>query len=171
MAEAQKRSELWVEEETQNINGLTQVEQRMVTEVEKFRWSLDFHVGGLEARFGMQTEEAFRQGMRTILAEVGFTTERFEEMDTDGEVFGAPEQIELDVVIKNGKVIVIEIKSALDKGAVYHFARMVEFYARKTGRQIDRKLIVTPYAEPRAQEVARKLGVEVCTDVVDLHAS
>jgi hypothetical protein len=75
------------------------------------------------------------------------------------------------VVIKNGKVIVIEIKSALDKGSVYQFVRKVEFYARKTGRQIDRKLIVTPYAEPRAPDVARKLGIEVCTDVEVLPAS
>jgi len=73
--------------------------------------------------------------------------------------------------VRGRKVIVIEIKSALDKGSVYQFARKVEFYARKTGRQIDRKLIVAPYAEPRAQDVARKLGVEVCTDVVALPLS
>lgn len=75
------------------------------------------------------------------------------------------------MVIKNGEVLVVEIKSALDKGGVHLFARKVKFYARKTGRHIDRKLVVASYVEPRAQETAKKLGVEVCTDVEELSAS
>jgi hypothetical protein len=178
LAEAQKRTELRLEELTRNVQELTQAQKRTELRVEgiaedlaKFRRSFESKIGGLGARWGMQTEEAFRQGIRAILEEVGFTTERFLEMDMDGEVFGDPEQIELDVVLKNGKVLVVEIKSALDKGAVHLFARKVKFYARKTGRHIDRKLIVASYVEPRAQETAKKLGVEVCTDVEELPAS
>ena len=59
----------------------------------------------------------------------------------------------------------LEIKSALDKGALYQFARKVEFYAQKTGRQITRKLVVTPYAENRAKEAGVRLGIKICTDV------
>jgi hypothetical protein len=88
--------------------------------------------------------------MRAILQEVGFTAERFLEYAAAGNVFGHPEQIELDVVAKNGKVIVVEIKSALDRANVYIFARKVEFYTQRTGRNVDRKLIVTPYADNRA---------------------
>jgi hypothetical protein len=116
----------------------------------------------------MQTEEAFRQGMRVILQEVGFTTERFLDYDTAGEVFGHPEQVELDVIIRNGKVVVIEIKSALDQGNTYLFDRKVGFYTRKTGRPVDRKLIITPYAENRAKEIGLRLGVEICTDITTL---
>ena len=47
------------------------------------------------------------------------TTERFLEHDVAGEVFGYPEQIEFDVVVKNGKVIVIEIKAAAGRSDVY----------------------------------------------------
>jgi hypothetical protein len=168
LTEAQKRTELRVEELAQDIKELAQAQKRAGDELEKFRMTFESKIGGLGARWGLQTEEAFRQGMRTVLADVGFTTDRFLEMDTEGEVFGGPEQIELDVVIKNGKLIVIEIKSSLDKASVYYFTRKVEFYTRKTGRQVDRKLIVTPYVDPRAQEVIKKLGVEVCTDVVEL---
>ena len=53
--------------------------------------------------------------MEAILQEVGFTTERFLAYDGQGEVFGDPDQIELDVVVKNGKIIVIEIKSSVNK--------------------------------------------------------
>lgn len=135
----------------------------------EFRRSFIMMIGGLAARWGDQSEEAFRQGMRAILQEVGFTTERFLDYDTQGTVFGYPDQIELDIVIQNGKVLVIEIKSSLDKGALYQFARKVEFYAQKTGRQVTRRLVVTPYAENRAKEAGMQLGIEICTDVNTLN--
>jgi hypothetical protein len=47
------------------------------------------------------------------------------------------------VVVKNGKVIVIEIKSATSQADVYYFAR----------------------------KTAVRLGVEICTDPVDLQLS
>jgi hypothetical protein len=172
LAQAQQRTEARIEELTQAQKELAEVQtrfahiqQRQAEELASFRRTFDAKVGGLGARWGLQSEEAFRQGMRTILREVGFVTERFLDFDTAGEVFGYPEYIELDVVVKNGKAMVVEIKSSLDRGNAYLFERKVTFYVHKTGRQIDRKVIVTPYADRRALEVAARLGVEVCTDV------
>src|SRR5882724_8088932 len=151
LAEAQQRSEVRMEDLARAVQELAEAQKRTDLSVDKlteehrlFRYSFHSQTGGLGARWGLQTEEAFRQGMRAILQEVGFTTERFLDYDTQGAVFGYPEQIELDVVIQNGKVIIVEIKSALDKGALYQFARKAEFYAQKTGRQVTRKLVVTP---------------------------
>jgi hypothetical protein len=137
-------------------------------EQERFRKTFDSRLGGLGARWGLQTEESFREGIRAILQEVGFTTERFLDIDTSGEVFGFPDQIELDVVSKNGRVMVVEIKSSLNKGDVYLFRRKVDFYERKTGRQVNRKLMVTPYADTGAKDAGVRFGVEICTDVVSL---
>lgn len=64
--------------------------------------------------------------------------------------------------------MVIGIKSSWSKADVYSFERKVAFYARKTGRQVDRKLLITPYGEGRAQDVANRLGVEIYTDVTTL---
>jgi hypothetical protein len=106
--------------------------------------------------------------MEAILQEVGFITERFLAYDEQGEVFGEPDQIELDVVIRNGKVIVTEIKSSVNKADVHYFKRKVAFYARKSGRQVSRRMIVTPYADPRALEAGIRIGVEIHTDVNSL---
>jgi hypothetical protein len=175
LGEAQQRTELHVQELAQaqqrtelRVDELGGAVQRLAEEHRLFRYSFDSQVGGLGARWGMQTEEAFRQGMRAILLEVGFTTERFLDDDTAGEVFGHPDQVELDVVIRNGTVIVVEIKSSLDQGNTYLFDRKVGFYMRKTGRLVDRKLIVTPYADNRAKEIGLRLGVEICTDITTL---
>ena len=150
------------------VRDLAAAQKRTEDELVLFRRTFTSQIGGLGARWGLQSEEAFRQGMRAILQEVGFTTERFLEYDAAGTVFGHPEQIELDVVAKNGKVIVVEIKSTLDRANVYVFARKVEFYTQRTGRIVDRKLIITPYADNRAKEVGFQLGIEVCTDITTL---
>ena len=142
--------------------------ERLAEQQTLFRYSLDSKLGGLCARWGIQTEEAFQQGMREILREVGFTAERFLDYDSTGEVFGHPDQVELDVVIQNGKVIVVEIKSSLDQANMYLFDRKVAFYAHKTGRQVDRKLVVTPFVDNRAKEIGLRLGVEICTDITAL---
>jgi hypothetical protein len=161
LAEAQQRTELRVEE----MGGAV---QQLAEQHRLFRYSFDSQLGGLGARWGLQTEEAFRQGMREIIREVGFTAERFLDYDAAGEVFGHPDQVELDVIIQNGKVMVVEIKSSLDGGNTYLFDRKVAFYTRKVGRPVDRKLIVTPYADNRAKEVGLRLGVEICTDITTL---
>ena len=160
LAEAQKRTE-------HELAGLAEAQKRTQDEVTLFRRTFMSQIGGLGARWGLQTEEAFRHGIRTILGEVGFTAERFLTWDAAGEVFGHPEQVELDVVVQNGKVIVVEIKSSLDRANTYLFDRKVEFYTRHTGRQADRKVVVAPYADERAKEVARRLSIEVCTDVTE----
>ena len=67
---------------------------------------------------------------------------------------------------QNGKLIVVEIKSSLDRGATHQFSRKVVFSTRQTGMQVDRKLIVAPHAEERARELAVHLGIEVRTDVM-----
>src|SRR5215831_17265480 len=108
LAQAQKRTE-------HELAELAQAQARTQDEVTLFRRTFMAQIGGLGARWGLQTEEAFRHGIRTILGEVGFTAERFLTWDATGEVFGHPEQVELDVVIQNGKAIAVEIKSSLDR--------------------------------------------------------
>ena len=160
LAQAQKRTE-------HELAELAQAQARTQDEVTLFRRIFMSQIGGLGARWGLQTEEAFRHGIRTILGEVGFTVERFLTWDAAGEVFGHPEQVELDIVIQNGKVLVVEIKSSLDRANTYLFERKVEFYTRHTSRQVDRKVIIASYADERAKEVAMRLGIEVCTDVTE----
>jgi hypothetical protein len=164
LVQAQQRTEARMEE---LVQAQKRTEERLDHQDEalaSFRRDFDAKIGGLGARWGLQSEGAFREGMQAILEEVGFITERVIEYDTEGEVFGYPEYIELDVVAHNGKLILVEIKSSFVKADAYVFQRKVDFYAQKTDRQVDRKLVITPYADPRAVEVAARLGLEICTD-------
>ena len=165
LAQAQLRTEARLDTLTARVDELAQAQLRTEHEITRLRRTIETQIGGLGARWGMQAEEAFRNGMKTILEEVGFRAERYLAYDTEGDVFGRPDQVELDVVIQDGKVIVIEIKSSLDRGQVHLFSRKAAFYARKTGQQVARRVIVTPFTEKGARALAEELGVEICTDV------
>ena len=65
-------------------------------------------------------------------------------------------QVRIDVAVRDGRVILIEISSYVRAYDVILFKRKAEFYAKKTGRKPDRKLMVAPSVEKRALMTASK---------------
>ena len=76
--------------------------------------------------------------------------------------------VEIDVIIKNGLVIVCEIKSSMSKSDIYTFSRKVEFYQQKYQRVVTRQIVISPMVDPTALPVAQSLGIEVYSYAEDL---
>lgn len=128
-------------------------------------------IGALGARWGLQTEAAFRKALAGILEKsVGVEVININDYDDEGIVFGRPEQVELDVIIRNGQLIACEIKSSMDKAGIHAFARKVDFYEKKHQRQAQRRIVITPMLDPRAAPVAQRLGIEVYYDAEEVRA-
>jgi hypothetical protein len=124
------------------------------------------HISALGARWGLMAEDAFREGLRGLLEkELGFRVERWRAYDEMGMVFGYPSEVEVDVTVSDGKLILIEVSSHVRASDVFQFRRKAELYERVTGRKPDRLIIVTPYIDEKALEAARQLGVEAYTKV------
>jgi len=122
------------------------------------------HLDALGARWGLLTEEAFREGLRGLLErELSLRVEKWRTYDSEGKVFGYPSEVEIDIAVKDSKVILIEITSHTRTSDVYILKKKAELYTEKEGRRPDRLIIVTPYAEEKAMEAAMKLGVELYT--------
>jgi hypothetical protein len=117
--------------------------------------------GSLGARWGIQTEEAFRNGLAGILRD-SFDVEvvHISECDDAGDVFGRPDQVELDLIVRDGVLILAEIKSSMSKGDVDLFHRKARFYEHRHDRKADRLLVIAPWIDPGARKLARALGVE-----------
>ena len=126
---------------------------------------LDRTVQAVGARWGIHSEVSFREALSGILGDLGFEVERYLKQDSEGIVHGHPAQVELDVVIKDGKLILIEIKSSMSRSEVYTLERVAKFYEKHEDQKVDRKLIVCPFLKPGAMEAAERLGIEVFTDV------
>ncbi|MBI1923777.1 DUF3782 domain-containing protein [Candidatus Poribacteria bacterium] len=121
-------------------------------------------VYGLGARWGIMSEEAFRNGLAAVLTdELGFRVERYHDYDESGAVYGHPEQVELDVIIRNGLVIAIEIKSSIRRGDLSLFHRKITFYEQSENRRVDSKFVISPFIDPAAVEMSERLGIELYT--------
>ena len=142
--------------------------QQLMKRQEEFSRRLESSIGGLGARWGILSEEAFRNGMAGILADMGWQVEHFWYMDTEGIVFGRPDQVEVDVVVRDGQVILMEIKSSVSRADVYTFQRKVEFYEQIREARVARRIIVSPFVEASAAERARAMGIEVYTSGYDV---
>jgi hypothetical protein len=128
--------------------------------------ALQRQVMGLGARWGLMSEEAFRSGVRSLFADQpNVRVEQRRYRDDAGRLFGYPSDVEVGAVIRDGEHVLVEIKSAVSAHDVFGFARKADLYGEVTGRRPQRRLIVSPYVEPRAREVAARLDIEVCEGV------
>jgi len=124
------------------------------------------HISALGARWGLMAEDAFREGLRGLLEkELGFRVERWRVYDNAGIVFGYPSEVEVDIAVSDGKLMLIEVSSHVKASDVLQFRRKAELYEKMTGRKPDRLIIVTPYADEKALEAARRLEIEAYTKV------
>ena len=150
-------------EEQNNFN------KQLLEEIKRLDKKHDSTIGALGSRWGLYSEASFRNGLKGILEDsFGVEVINVNEFDDEGEVFGCPDQVEIDVIIKNGLLILCEIKSNIDKGGMYIFNRKVEFYQKRHQRQVNRKLVISPMVDDRAKPVAQKLGIEVYSYAEDV---
>jgi len=126
-------------------------------------------IGALGSRWGLQSEKAFRDALAGILEQsFGVQVINVNDYDDEGTVFGRPDQVELDVIIKNGMLLICELKSSIDKAGMYIFERKARFYERRHGKQANRLLVISPMIDARARQVAGRLGIETYGDSTEV---
>ncbi len=92
------------------------------------------------------------------------------EYDDQGEVFGRPDQVELDVIIKNGLLLICELKSSIDKAGMYILERKARFYELRHQRTANRLIVISPMIDARARKVAERLGIDTYGDPTEVEA-
>ena len=141
------------------------VHEEIMAQAKKF----DRSIGALGSRWGMQSEAAFRNALAGILEEnFGVEVLNVNEYDDQGEVFGRPDQVELDVIIKNGLLLVCELKSSMSKSDMVIFERKARFYEKRHQQQANRLIVISPMIDAKAHKVAKQLGIETYSDSVDV---
>jgi hypothetical protein len=142
-----------------------------LAEIRSIKVKSEQSIGALGARWGLASEESFRSALKGILqGSFGVEVLNVNEYDDEGLVFGRPDQVELDIIIKNGTLILCELKSSMSKGDMYIFDRKVRYYEQRHNRHADRRIAVSPMVDAKAQVVARSLGIEVFSYAEDVTA-
>ncbi|MGF1520366.1 MAG: PD-(D/E)XK nuclease family protein [Nodosilinea sp.] len=156
-----EQSRQW-DEQSRQWNEQHQQTQTMLAELQDQKRRYESTIGAIGSRWGLYSEESFRSALKGILEEsFGVQVLNINDFDEAGEVFGRPDQVELDIVITNGSVIACEIKSSLSKSDMYSFDRKVAFYQKRHERPVSRKLVISPMVDQRARPVAEALGIEI----------
>ncbi len=128
----------------------------MLEEIKFLYRKYDTGIGALGSRWGLRAEASFRDAIKGILEEhFPVKVERYKTIDEEGIVFGRPDQIELDLIVRDSKVIVAEIKSSVSKEEVAAFLKKIKVFEAKEGKAVDKKIIISPMIETRALEFAR----------------
>ena len=157
------------EEQNRKWDDAKQEFNRMHETIIALGKKLDRSITALGARWGIKSESAFRKALVGIL-ETSFAVQvlNINDYDDEGKVFGRPDRIELDVILKNGLLIICELKSSMSRSDMYTFERKVLFYEQRHQRQANRMLVISPMVDARAEKVANQLGIEVYSDSMDV---
>jgi len=161
LAEAQRRTEEQLRKLGEMVAALAEAQRRTEERLDRMEQRILRRLNAFGARWGLRSEAAWREGMRAVLQDIGFQVARWTAPDPEGEVFGYPATVELDVVIRNGVVMVIELKASAGRETLPTLERKVRFYEKHTGRSVQRRILVTPWYEPGVAEQARWMGWEL----------
>jgi len=114
---------------------------------------------------GVLSEDAFREGVRRLLAEAGWAVEKVLLFDREGYVYSEPSEVEYDVVVRDGKTFLVEITSALKRGDLPTLRRKREYFEKARGVKVDAVFVVTPFIHDKVPErvkaMAKDMGIEV----------
>lgn len=66
----------------------------------------------------------------------GVSVSRWIEFDEEGFVYGHPERVKIDVVIRDSEVILVEITSHARRSDVTLFKKKAIFYEKKSGKAV-----------------------------------
>jgi hypothetical protein len=157
----EENSKQW-EENKKSWDEQHKTNREILFELKIMHQKHDSTIGALGARWGLHSEASFRNALKGILEDsFGVQVLNISDFDDEGEVFGRPDQIELDIIIKNGLLMVCEIKSSMSKSDMYTFDRKVSFYQKHHNRIVNRKIVISPMVDEKAKKISKELGIEV----------
>ncbi|HAS52030.1 MAG TPA: hypothetical protein DCS21_09945 [Gammaproteobacteria bacterium] len=166
-AHAEEQNHKW-EEQDRKWHEQNNTNKKLLDEIALSRSRQEQGIGALGSRWGLASEHSFRNALKGILEKsFGVEVLNINEFDDEGLVFGRPDQVEIDIIIKNGDVILCELKSSMSKSDMYTFDRKVQYYERRHQRPVQRKLVISPMVHPTARPVAEHLGIEVFSYIED----
>ncbi|MCP4110858.1 MAG: DUF3782 domain-containing protein [Desulfobacteraceae bacterium] len=152
----------WDENQKKWDEKWAEMQKQSDEKFEKLLKRMDSSIGALGSRWGLYSEKSFRDGLQAILEDsFGVKVINVNEFDDEGSVFGRPDQVELDIIVKNSMLIICELKSSVSKSDMYIFERKVRFYEKRHNRKVSRMIVISPMVDEKAMEVAKQLQIEI----------
>ncbi|MGC8567079.1 MAG: PD-(D/E)XK nuclease family protein [Caldisphaera sp.] len=130
---------------------------------------LENTINAIGARWGIMSESSFRNGIYEILKDMGWEIKNELIYDKEGFVYNEPSEVEIDIVIKDGNIMIIEIMSSLKRGDLPIIKKKKELYEKKTGVKVNQVIAITPFIHDKYQDkviaMAKDMGIKIITSL------
>ncbi|MFH1861086.1 MAG: DUF3782 domain-containing protein [bacterium] len=125
---------------------------------------LGIKIDTVGARWGIFAEATIRNTLKELLLKNLDATEvkEWRIHDKDGFVFGYPQEIQTDLLIKNGQDYLIEIKSSAGSSDVSILHRKAKLYERITGI-FPKTIFVAVDMKEEGKKSCKELNIQVIT--------
>lgn len=167
VAEHSRAIRLLQEQLAEHSKAIRSLQEQLIKHSEAIG-KLASSVQAIGMRYGVFTEEAFREGIKYLIKDLlkEYKVDKWIYYDKEGFVYGYPSIIEVDVLVRDKEYILVEYKSMTDKSDVAELYRIGKLFERE--EKIKPKLlIVSPSIRKRAKELAEKLGIETRGNIVE----
>ena len=156
----------------ERLVAIEERQQRLEEEFRRLSYKVEVTIGSMGRRWGSDLERMVLNIFKEVLEKEGIEPGEVRKLrfkDEDGKVTGVKGRIvDVDILIKDSKLYVIEVKSRAELDHVEHLYDKVKFVEKFMGRQADRVLIVAVNVDKEAYERAEEMGIDViCGHVID----
>ncbi len=140
---------------------VTRLEERVLRVEEELR-DLSKAINVIAHRFGILTDEGFREAMRYVVEEVLGVAKvsRWIYYDSRGIVYQRPSIVEVDLVIRDGEHILLEVKSRVDKGDLLELYRIGKLY-EEVNKLKPKLVMLGAFFTKDVNELAKELEIEL----------
>jgi hypothetical protein len=139
-------------------------DQKLAHQTQELKDFIDRKVESFSSCWWVGVEDAFRRFVEEVTAQWGGTVTKWRRKLTMTDEFGTVSKhpYEVDMVIANGNIILVEMKSHCDLDDVELFCMNAEQYANveKPAQPVDKVLLTFDISEPALAE-AEKTGIRV----------
>ena len=120
------------------------------------------HVNAIGLRYGIGTEETFRESIRYLVEDLlkEYKVTKWTYRDKEGFVYNKEAIVEVDVLVRDKKHILIEYKASASKGDIIELYRIGVLYERVVGVKPE-LLMVTTFIRDSVRKLAEDLGIVV----------
>ncbi len=151
----------------EKYDQLAKGQEKLWEEVKSLREdfsAMNRKLDALGARWRIMSEATFRETLKGILEkDFKAKVEKWVYNDEEGFVFGYPSIVDIDLVIKDGKIILVEVKSHIGENDIAILYRKAKFYEKVTGKKPDEIIASSPYIDESAKKVCERLGIRTYT--------
>ena len=148
----------------QQINDRFEANDKRLEALENGQKRIEISFNCLESKSENEIETAILELLRDVMQLEGIEPAKTRKeiiVDRTGSIFYENYSSNIDVLMENGNVYVIEVKSSINRGEIDHYLQNIRLFELVSNRQVTQVYLVVLHIYPEIKEFAEERGIKV----------